>query len=166
MWAWCVVIPCGCSLLSIPILAAILFPVFAQARESARQVSCLSNIKQQSLGLLMYVQDYDEKFPPSSQWMDLNGPYTKSNTIYQCPTVSKPADKTYGYALSSRLSREELAKIASPKTTVMTYDSSNLNWNATDAVTSLPSPPRHKRGNNRGYADGHAKWDGQASTYP
>ncbi len=47
----------------IAILAAILFPVFAQAREKARQISCLSNIKQLGLGLLMYVQDYDETWP-------------------------------------------------------------------------------------------------------
>src|SRR5580692_1236469 len=47
----------------IAILAAILFPVFAQARESARKTSCLSNMKQISLGLTMYVQDYDERFP-------------------------------------------------------------------------------------------------------
>ena len=47
----------------IAILAAILFPVFAKAREKARQSSCLSNIKQLDLGLLMYIQDYDECFP-------------------------------------------------------------------------------------------------------
>lgn len=47
----------------IAILAAILFPVFAQAREKARQISCLSNTKQEILGLLMYVQDYDETWP-------------------------------------------------------------------------------------------------------
>ena len=47
----------------IAILAAILFPVFAQAREKARQTSCLSNSKQLGLGLLMYVQDYDETWP-------------------------------------------------------------------------------------------------------
>src|SRR5438094_8508507 len=48
----------------IAILAAILFPVFAQAREKARQVTCLSNMKQVGLGLQMYVQDYDETLPP------------------------------------------------------------------------------------------------------
>ena len=47
----------------IAILAAILFPVFAQAREKARAISCLSNVKQTSLGATMYVQDYDEYFP-------------------------------------------------------------------------------------------------------
>ena len=46
----------------IAILAAILFPVFARAREKARQTSCLSNLKQIGLGCLMYAQDYDESF--------------------------------------------------------------------------------------------------------
>lgn len=47
----------------IAILAAILFPVFAQARDKARGASCLSNIKQLTLGMMMYSQDYDETFP-------------------------------------------------------------------------------------------------------
>ena len=47
----------------IAILAAILFPVFAKAREKARQTSCLSNLKQLANGMLMYAQDYDEHFP-------------------------------------------------------------------------------------------------------
>ena len=47
----------------IAILAAILFPVFAQAREAARKASCLSNIKQFGLATLMYVQDYDDMLP-------------------------------------------------------------------------------------------------------
>ncbi len=49
----------------IAILAAILFPVFAQAREKARATACLSNVKQLGLSLMMYVQDYDETFPTS-----------------------------------------------------------------------------------------------------
>ena len=48
----------------IAILSAILFPVFAQAREKARQTSCLSNVKQLGLGLMLYLQDYDETFAP------------------------------------------------------------------------------------------------------
>ncbi|HLJ54913.1 MAG TPA: DUF1559 domain-containing protein [Chthonomonadaceae bacterium] len=47
----------------IAVLAAILFPVFAQAREKARQASCVSNLKQQGLALMQYLQDYDERFP-------------------------------------------------------------------------------------------------------
>lgn len=49
----------------IAILAAILFPVFSQAREKARGVTCLSNVRQIGLGFAQYIQDYDETFPPS-----------------------------------------------------------------------------------------------------
>src|ERR1051325_9917038 len=52
----------------IAILAAILFPVFAQARESARMSSCLSNLKQIGTGTMMYIQDYDEKYPNTIAW--------------------------------------------------------------------------------------------------
>src|SRR5437868_11477743 len=52
----------------IAILAAILFPVFAQAREKARMASCLSNLKQIGTGVVMYNQDYDERFPSTKAW--------------------------------------------------------------------------------------------------
>lgn len=73
----------------IAILAAILFPVFAQAREAARKASCTSNMKQVGLGILMYVQDYDETFPWSHNpktspdmkaWYDVVEPYVKVGT--------------------------------------------------------------------------------------
>src|SRR5438876_10900729 len=57
----------------IAILAAILFPVFAQAREKARATSCLSNVKQIGLACMMYIQDYDETFPLGYTWDSNNG---------------------------------------------------------------------------------------------
>jgi len=82
----------------IAILAAILFPVFAKVREKARQTSCLSNQKQLGLGILEYVQDYDEKFPcgdlPSTfgatygggaGWANEIYSYVKSAGVYTCP---------------------------------------------------------------------------------
>ncbi|MES2461424.1 MAG: DUF1559 domain-containing protein, partial [Armatimonadota bacterium] len=57
----------------IAILAAILFPVFAKAREKARQSSCASNMKQVGLALVGYTQDYDEKFPPAFSVSAVNG---------------------------------------------------------------------------------------------
>jgi prepilin-type N-terminal cleavage/methylation domain-containing protein/prepilin-type processing-associated H-X9-DG protein len=84
----------------IAILAAILFPVFAQAREKARQTSCLSNSKQLALGVLMYVQDYDETFPMSVYVLpatpapiafsvyDAIQPYLKNIQIMNCPSYS------------------------------------------------------------------------------
>jgi len=80
----------------IAILAAILFPVFAQAREKARGISCLSNTKQISLGILMYTQDYDETYPygfdadqfsnwVGTSWVTNITPYIKSLQVFVCP---------------------------------------------------------------------------------
>jgi prepilin-type N-terminal cleavage/methylation domain-containing protein/prepilin-type processing-associated H-X9-DG protein len=100
----------------IAILAAILFPVFAQAREKARAITCVSNLKQLSLGFLMYAQDYDETFPmgqyyPSTdvhmQWSDVVYPYIKmgrawrdaiehhsaQDGIFRCPSF--PSNQPY-----------------------------------------------------------------------
>jgi prepilin-type N-terminal cleavage/methylation domain-containing protein/prepilin-type processing-associated H-X9-DG protein len=81
----------------IAILAAILFPVFARARENARKASCQSNLKQVASAALMYAQDYDETLPPSAiyelpyptglnWWPDLLHPYTKNWQVAICPS--------------------------------------------------------------------------------
>jgi prepilin-type N-terminal cleavage/methylation domain-containing protein/prepilin-type processing-associated H-X9-DG protein len=93
----------------IAILASILFPVFARARENARRTSCMSNLKQMGLGFAQYTQDYDEKFPsrlvnytspPTAPdnitpdrpyaWADALQPYIKSTQIFQCPSEPSP----------------------------------------------------------------------------
>src|ERR671911_538305 len=84
----------------IAILAAILFPVFAQAREKARSASCLSNIKQLGLTLQMYAQDYDETLPnhaadtanfldakAPANWAKAVSPYAKNTQIFSCPSA-------------------------------------------------------------------------------
>ena len=92
----------------IAILAAILFPVFAQAREKARQTACLSNTKQIGLGLAMYVQDYDEIFPGIMYQVSppgINGggndriplesqldPYIKNAGVWACPSAPGPGN--------------------------------------------------------------------------
>src|SRR5262245_43773472 len=89
----------------IAILAAILFPVFAQAREKARQTTCLSNLKQLGMGMMQYTQDYDENYPVNNrsypmsyldngnQCCDYHGvwakqihPYTKNVQVIDCPS--------------------------------------------------------------------------------
>ncbi len=74
----------------IAILAAILFPVFAKAREKARQTSCASNEKQIGLAMLQYVQDYDETYcyreiTGLQTWKVALMPYIKSNAVFACP---------------------------------------------------------------------------------
>ncbi len=101
----------------IAILAAILFPVFAKAREKARQSSCASNVKQMGLAFLQYAQDYDETLPgvrfgtgsyPQDVWPDPTNhggwtrvffvavaPYIKSVQIYECPSDAGSGHRWY-----------------------------------------------------------------------
>ena len=85
----------------IAILAAILFPVFARARENARRASCMSNEKQIGLGLVMYAQDYDERFPqynggsPLFYYQQID-PYVKSEQIYRCPSAMPLTGASWG----------------------------------------------------------------------
>ncbi|HEY0074414.1 MAG TPA: DUF1559 domain-containing protein, partial [Abditibacteriaceae bacterium] len=80
----------------IALLAAILFPVFARARENARKSSCSNNLKQLAVGVAQYTQDFDEAFPfawnPVSGsnvcWWQLIYPYVKSTQVYSCPSDS------------------------------------------------------------------------------
>jgi len=98
----------------IAILAAILFPVFARARENARKSTCQSNIKQLALGVLQYAQDYDERLPrhcyqPASgsyTWVNAVQPYVKNMDVARCPSNATAKSEArgcwgYGYNLSS-----------------------------------------------------------------
>ena len=94
----------------IAILAAILFPVFAQARDKARMSSCGSNARQLATGVLLYVQDYDEMLPmaciydapttaPNRMYMGQIKPYVKNESIYLCPSAE---NAVYGEFWASR----------------------------------------------------------------
>jgi len=132
----------------IAILAAILFPVFARARENARRASCQSNLKQIGLGILQYTQDYDERYPMYSTiagigtarpvgWADSIQPYVKSIQILQCPsdsgaTTDDPAvvgytDYAYnlwigGYGPTSKGAGMSQSQLTQAALTVMTID--------------------------------------------
>ncbi len=171
----------------IAILAAILFPVFARAREAARKSTCQSNLKQLALGIRMYMQDYDEKFPRKGNtgydgydenwaghggWANANeivlgdiiNPYTKNAQIWACPSdVGVNANpRVAGRRWSSYHYRHFLS---SPP---------NYNWGLeyTDASLSYPASifmlheadyQNHEKGaglnatSNYAFADGHVK---------
>jgi prepilin-type N-terminal cleavage/methylation domain-containing protein/prepilin-type processing-associated H-X9-DG protein len=95
----------------IAVLAAILFPVFARARENARRASCLGNLQQIGLGIMQYVQDYDETYPSCTRYLSgTTGtvyyyqeimPYVKNYEIFRCPSSSAgsgPADSSYDWS--------------------------------------------------------------------
>ncbi|MGQ9737956.1 MAG: DUF1559 family PulG-like putative transporter [Armatimonadota bacterium] len=133
----------------IAILAAILFPVFAQAREKARATACLSNMKQLALGIQMYAQDYDEVYVgsyvyangwgqcPMFVWQDLIYPYIKNRQIFGCPSRAQqvfvrdngrlncaPVAALYGTAVG-----HELGTSANPWTLGYFYNEAYNNQN-------------------------------------
>jgi prepilin-type N-terminal cleavage/methylation domain-containing protein/prepilin-type processing-associated H-X9-DG protein len=141
----------------IAILAAILFPVFAKAREAARATSCKSNLKQIVTAAMMYTQDYDEKLVASwdgyinpstavaganntSYWMGFILPYTKNHAIYQCPSFSTPVENnrlnpqfgSYGHSHNflgwGLANTPGLADVQSPAETIYFAERPQRSW--------------------------------------
>ena len=171
----------------IAILAAILFPVFAKAREKARQTSCLSNVKQIGLATLQYVQDYDETLPHHQRVgrvitvQTQIQPYLKNLQIWACPSQSalyyyyydNPAGtgaaySTFpgSYAWNLRLGSVgigtgsgviKLASVQAPTEVAMWSDAQPSLTHLQDNNYYRTSCP-HNEGGNMCYVDGHAKW--------
>jgi prepilin-type N-terminal cleavage/methylation domain-containing protein/prepilin-type processing-associated H-X9-DG protein len=112
----------------IAILAAILFPVFAQAREKARAASCMSNNKQISLAFSMYKQDYDETYPPAVDpvtnlwWENAVTPYIKGGNVGGILTCPSGASRAYAYSMNWSLSGASDATTTRPSDTVLSAD--------------------------------------------
>lgn len=116
----------------IAILAAILFPVFAKAREAARATSCRSNLKQIGTAFQMYIQDADETMPmswtvnPSTSTIGYMNPYVKNVAVFDCPSQSVKSSYTYNgersYGFNELMSGIAMAAIQAPSDTVMMSD--------------------------------------------
>lgn len=171
----------------IAILAAILFPVFAKAREKARQSSCLSNVKQIATAILSYAQDYDERMPleagyiptatflagpewPNYWWQQVE-PYMKNLQILACPSSSVKSVNSgntsdtrytinYGYNLLA--SGQSLGTCKLPSETGINVDGVNNYWRLYDSTATgtayVWATKIHNDGFNANFADGHAKW--------
>ncbi len=152
----------------IAILAAILFPVFAKAREKARQTSCLNNVKQLSVAGLQYAQDYDERiviyrYPDPYFWPDKLDPYIKNTQVRKCPSRNTAA---YEYGINyTHGVNWPMANIQYPAAHLMFCDNKNQ-LSACSVPTEYPNDPvytpgvapPHNDGMNAGFVDGHAKW--------
>src|SRR3989442_11712832 len=120
----------------IAILAAILFPVFARAREQARKATCASNMKQVTLGVQMYAQDFDETLPYQdgdrcpygterrAQWINGTMPYVKNPQVWWCPSAQKQStagtdNSDSNYWHNGHANRKPLAAIPTPSERIL-----------------------------------------------
>jgi prepilin-type N-terminal cleavage/methylation domain-containing protein/prepilin-type processing-associated H-X9-DG protein len=164
----------------IAILAAILFPVFAQAREKARQTSCISNTRQMGAATMLYIQDYDERFPPQfgpspeQDWPVMLDPYVKNAQIYECPSGQAAWNHmniggvwlTYGYNCWYLGCRNQ-ASVQDTVGTILIADSTGDNRIGPDEAVREARRPgvgctnqivaRHSDMLNAAFVDGHAK---------
>jgi prepilin-type N-terminal cleavage/methylation domain-containing protein/prepilin-type processing-associated H-X9-DG protein len=143
----------------IAILAAILFPVFAQAREKARSISCLSNMKNLGTAMLMYTQDYDERLPLAAYatsgfdfvvWHELTDPYVKNKQIWHCSSSSvKKADTGGGGKITTHFGYNVryLTDIASDFSNAATHAAVSLAAVAAPTETVLLTDAKSSRVN-------------------
>ncbi len=164
----------------IAILTAILFPVFAKARDKARQASCTSNLKQLGLSYAMYTQDWDEKYPPiyygtylpGTQWPLQLVSYIKNDSVWKCPSDSRtpaawrPNAKICSYAFNQYLFAEYYgsAAIDQPASVLLLFEDKDPGWYYIDLNTYTRKwdkrevDNRHSDGGNILFADSHVKW--------
>lgn len=170
----------------LAILAAILFPVFAQAREKARQTACLSNMKQMMLAAQQYTQDYDEKFPPDwevpidgyDDGVSQNGfttdsallPYAKNSEIFLCPDVDNHRVADWGSDITSTTDYGWNCYVLWGYVSLF----SNIDPSRAGILTEIKDEHHyvffpwlissddglfnHTEGQHVGFIDGHAKW--------
>jgi len=138
----------------IAILASILFPVFARARENARRASCSSNLKQIALGVIMYGQDYDEHMPivvgASADisesnpfgWADALQPYLKSTQIFQCPSDSVgPPSGSYATQVQNKQYSDYWINYQATNISQASFDAPSMTILLGDGDASLSGDP-------------------------
>lgn len=169
----------------IAILAAMMFPVFSRAREKARSIACLSNIRQISMALYMYAKDYGGKMPQGSytapdmfgnvvqmngydSWPSFIYPYVHNTQIFRCPSSSsdqlspKIVDNyAYNYDLLQNV-RARYIPHPSETMVVMDFHDSYVipgpNTRENFLIAAGDGLRRHNDGANIAFADGHAKF--------
>jgi len=165
----------------IAILAAILFPVFARARENARRSSCQSNLKQIGIATMQYLQDYDERYMVVDHdigytWFDPLQPYIKSEQVFRCPSLGEetlsPRPRTdylmnvlFSHGIAAARIQNSAEQIAVAERHANIPSDHYHAWmlpayrpGILNELNTFIEKERHLGGSNYGFADGHVKW--------
>jgi prepilin-type processing-associated H-X9-DG protein len=142
----------GFMLLILPVMAAMLLPALAKAKQRAQAINCMNNVKQLNLALIMYASDHGDRLPPADQWCDLIRPYTGGSTaMFHCP--AQPPGRC-SYALNASLAGDQLP--GQVRTTLVLLYGSAEGWNQSgNPADALPH--EHGKAFTVGFADGHVE---------
>jgi len=167
----------------IAILAAMLLPALSQAREKARQAKCMNNLKQIGLAVFMYLEDYNETYPPAGYgFTRAVAPYIKNSKVLLCPTDKTPhgtwwiegepgVSCSYAYnnwlagrvtddggSASPPLPNKKMSQVKHPSTTLLVCDSEDEHVLPWRYVNNYPAYIRHSGGMNIVWCDGSVRW--------
>jgi len=168
----------------IAVLAAMLIPVLAHAREKARQTTCLSNLGQLTKAFLMYAADCDDGLPV--EWyvggygyLDVVQPYVSNHSVFICPSQGPGTVTSYGMPAWTAYEAHwtgwaKLRTAARPEISILLAENWSQYYSTRDPVhwpsrwfpgSNNVAWTRHDEGANYGFADGHVKWLKRAQTY-
>jgi len=137
------------------VIGTVLYPILRASRPLPYRSGCLSHIKQLGLSLMIYTNDYDDRYPVATAWMDRIDEYQKSKDCFH--DVEGIPEGGYGYAFRLNASNKKTTSIDFEARYVVLFDSTIGGKNANSELWSLPKPGRHNRSDSLGFADGHAK---------
>lgn len=151
----------GFCALGIPILAAILFPVFAQAKLAAKRANSTSHLKQLGIGMMMYAGDNDDRYPQKERWCDDLRNYIKSDETWQSPFGDPAVSPRCDYAMIAARAGQRQPPVLEAPTTPILIESGSSKWNQSGHYELLPDPARYEKSGKDGglvaYADGSVK---------
>jgi prepilin-type processing-associated H-X9-DG protein len=159
---WQRMVTSGLAFLTLVTYAGLVGPLFARSpRPNPCQDSCISNVKQLCLGMMIYAADHDDCLPPARGWAGRVFPYVKNKHIYLCPlddrwSKQKCGDLSDSYTINLHAGGLRLRPVATPGELVLLFDGTEC------AGFQGAAAYRHREGLNAGYADGHCKWVAQS----
>jgi prepilin-type processing-associated H-X9-DG protein len=142
----------GLMFLLLPLMAAMLLPALAKAKERAQTINCMNHMRQMNLALMMYATDHNNTLPPGNSWCDLIKPYTGGSTdVFHCPT-----EPGCPYTLNVNVANRKISELGSPNKVVLVFSSGD-GWNKVGGRESAVPHKHERRKLMIGFADGHVE---------
>jgi len=149
----------GILVMMLPILAAMMLPALAKAKQRAQSIGCMNNLKQLALVEMMYATDNKERFSDSNHWCDAVERYVNNSKVFLCPLgdSSQPSH----YAFNARLSGLDPKEVRSPSETVLFFEADG-GWNLSGGPELVTKSRRHGGRIGLAFVDGHTEIAGEA----